>query len=206
MNILAHRGFWERPEERNTIAALKKAVESGFGFESDVRDYSGKLVISHDLADAASPLFEKALNIIDGTGLTFAVNIKADGLFPLLKSVLSDHIRYFAFDMSVPQMISCRELGLRYFTRQSEYESVPCLYEDAAGIWLDAFLDDSWLTDDVVRHHLENGKEVAIVSSELHGRDATQLWERLRHAAGLAGHNHLFLCTDLPGKAELFFS
>jgi hypothetical protein len=205
MNILAHRGLWDRPEERNTIASFKRAVKEGFGFESDVRDYLGNLVISHDIAGAEAPLFETALNTIDGTELTFAVNIKADGLFPLLKAILPRRVRSFAFDMSIPQTLVCRELGIRFFTRQSEYESSPCLYEDAAGVWLDAFVDDSWLTGEVIRHHLENGKEVVVVSPELHGREASTFWERLRDT-GLVGHTNMFLCTDLPRQAQAFFS
>ena len=82
MIILAHRGYWKKLSERNTEEALKKAFSKGYGIESDIRDYDGKLVISHDPANkncmAAEELF-KELTKYDNK-LCFAINIKADGL------------------------------------------------------------------------------------------------------------------------------
>ena len=54
MRILSHRGLWHEQSERNTLSALKKSLEHGFGFESDLRDYKGRLVVSHDPANADS--------------------------------------------------------------------------------------------------------------------------------------------------------
>ena len=50
MKILAHRGCWNTEIKSNSPQAIRSALERGFGFESDLRDYSGKLVISHDIA------------------------------------------------------------------------------------------------------------------------------------------------------------
>ena len=55
MRILAHRGYWNNEAEKNTLLALKAALEKGYGFESDVRDYLGRLVVSHNIADASCP-------------------------------------------------------------------------------------------------------------------------------------------------------
>ena len=38
MRILAHRGFWNSKEERNSIVAFEKAFQNGFGIETDIRD------------------------------------------------------------------------------------------------------------------------------------------------------------------------
>jgi nucleoside-diphosphate-sugar epimerase len=49
MNIISHRGFWLKDEEKNTIQAFERSFEFGFGTETDIRDYKGELVISYDM-------------------------------------------------------------------------------------------------------------------------------------------------------------
>jgi glycerophosphoryl diester phosphodiesterase len=49
MRIIAHRGFWKMKSEQNTMAAFQRAIENGFGIETDFRYHAGNLVISHDL-------------------------------------------------------------------------------------------------------------------------------------------------------------
>lgn len=56
MEIIAHRGFWKEMNERNTMTALKRAADSGIGTETDFRDYMERLAVSHNVADANSPL------------------------------------------------------------------------------------------------------------------------------------------------------
>ena len=46
--ILAHRGFWTEPAEKNSREALERAFREGFGIETDIRDRNGALVVSHD--------------------------------------------------------------------------------------------------------------------------------------------------------------
>ena len=46
--VLAHRGWWSDPQDKNTRAAFAKAFAAGYGVETDVRDQGGRLVISHD--------------------------------------------------------------------------------------------------------------------------------------------------------------
>ena len=64
MKILCHRGAWKFETEKNSVAAIKKAVSLGYGFESDIRDYRGELVISHDIADENSPSAEEVFKIV----------------------------------------------------------------------------------------------------------------------------------------------
>lgn len=205
MKILCHRGFWNQPEEKNSLAALSRAVESGYGFESDVRDRCGQLVISHDIADEKSPSLEEVLKILAGAEdkFCFAINIKADGLVDALKNLLEKYSlkNFFVFDMSVPQMLWYRNAGLTFFTRQSEFEKFLTLYDEAAGVWLDAFESDEWISAELIENHLARGKKVCVVSSELHGREPQKLWTLLKKIKS----GELFLCTDRPLEAEKFF-
>jgi glycerophosphoryl diester phosphodiesterase len=41
--------------EQNTEAAFRRALENGFGIETDFRDCGGSLVVSHDPALSGSP-------------------------------------------------------------------------------------------------------------------------------------------------------
>lgn len=208
MQILSHRGLWNDSSEKNTIAALEKSLVSGFGFESDIRDYDGRLIISHDIGTMSSPVAEDVFNLLRNhtDQFCFAINIKADGLKNLLKECLARYNikNYFTFDMSIPQMVEYRDMGITYFTRQSEFEMAPCLYEDAAGVWIDAFLDDSWITQDLIYGHLVKGKKVCLVSPDLHQRDVNTFWENLKMMK-LQEEQNIYLCTDIPKEAKKFF-
>jgi hypothetical protein len=101
--------------------------------------------------------------------------------------------------MSGPETVRYARLGLPFYTRHSDVEPEPILYAEAAGVWLDSFTDDRWIGPDLVRRHLDAGKQVCVVSSELHGRDPARLWEglgELRDAAAVT------LCTDRPEDAK----
>lgn len=41
MLILSHRGLWRHYHEKNSFEAFKKSFSSGFGIETDLRDYRG---------------------------------------------------------------------------------------------------------------------------------------------------------------------
>ena len=206
MEILCHRGAYSAFDDKNSLAALKRAVKLGYGFESDLRDYCGDLVISHDLANENSPKFEEIARLLNTMHdrYCFAINIKADGLADKLKNILEHNNlkNYFTFDMSLPQMLYYKEIGLNYFTRQSEYEKVPLLYENAVGVWLDSFKSDDWVTIEIIEEHLASNKKVCIVSPELHNRNPQKLWTRLKKI----NSPNLYLCTDLLNNAKEYFS
>ena len=207
LTVLAHRGWWKQPLVANSIAACEAALVRGLGVEFDVRDYSGKLVIAHDVLEAVRPCVADlaAAYCQLQSSATLAINIKADGLGALIEAevVRRGITNYFCFDMSLPESLRYRRLGLRYFTRESEYEPAPVLYDDAAGVWMDMFESD-WITADGIRRHLDRGKQVALVSPELHRRPYMPFWERLR-AADLTQYSGLMLCTDHPDAARSFF-
>lgn len=207
MKILAHRGYWDDTVKNNSYEALIKALDNGFGFESDIRDYCGKIVISHDIANEenylAEAIFDKLSKYDDK--YCFAINIKADGLKDLLEDLLNKYniTNYFTFDMSVPQMIEYSEKGLKYFTRQSEYEEELVLYEKADGVWVDAFIEESWITEELLNNHLKNGKKVCIVSPDLHKREYLDFWNKLKSYK--IDFDDIILCTDFPLEARKFF-
>jgi glycerophosphoryl diester phosphodiesterase len=197
-SILAHRGLWfgttRAPNSREALAA---AVEAGFGVETDVRDRLGKLVVSHDPATEVAMELDELVAIYRRSSSPLAVNIKADGLSAgLAVTFRGCEFPWFAFDMSVPEMVRFAEDRLPFYTRHSDVEPDPVLYREAAGVWLDAFAGQ-WFDLGVVRAHLDNGKRVVIVSPELHGRDARRLVD---HIAGsdVVDHPALCVCTDRP--------
>lgn len=205
--ILSHRGLWALPEDGNSLSAIEASFDLGFGVETDVRDCRGELLVSHDppVGDelALAAMLESCGRAAAGP---LALNIKADGLHAAIGHALAlaGDPEYFVFDMSVPDTLSYRRNGLRYFTRQSEYEHQPALYEDAAGVWLDCF-ESTWFKREVIAGHLSSGKQVCVVSPELHGRDQCADWECWSGWDVFASPDVL-LCTDLPVQAADAFA
>ncbi len=204
MNILAHRGAWDTPDEKNTVQAIKRAFSNGWGIETDVRDYCGKLVISHDIASEDSPLLTDILSVYKEVGMEsfLAINIKADGIQSLLMNELEEYeiSNYAVFDMSIPEQVVYKKMNIPFFTRQSEIETYPVMYDDAAGVWMDEW-EKAWIDRQVICGHLEKGKVVGIISPEIHGRDYQILWEHLKKIDS----DRLFLCTDIPKEAVEVF-
>jgi hypothetical protein len=111
--------------------------------------------------------------------------------------------RWFTFDMTVPETVVQLRLGLPVFTRASEYEQPPPCYDRAIGVWLDAFMS-TWYSPAYIETFLRDGKQVCIVSPELHGRDHNDLWAALK-ASPVSAHPNLMLCTDIPEEATALF-
>ena len=205
MIVLSHRGYWKEPAEKNRPVAFHRSYDLGFGTETDVRDLRGELMIAHDMPSGEEISLAAMLDILAGRNLPLAMNVKADGLARALKAVMDARgvADWFTFDMSVPETVVQLRLGLPVFTRASEYEMPPPLYDRAIGVWLDAFTGQ-WWEPGVAESFLRDGKRVCIVSPELHGRDHLPLWDSLE-GSGLAAHPALMLCTDLPEDARARF-
>lgn len=208
IKIIAHRGYWNDSVQFNSKESLKFALEKGFGFETDVRDFLEKLVVSHNIANEKSFDLEYALNLLReyNNQYCFAINIKADGLKTLLNELLSKYqiTNYFLFDMSVPQMIEFNDMKLKFFTRQSEVERQLVMYTESNGVWIDGFYSNDWITKELIQHHINNGKRVCIVSPELHKReDYLLFWKTLLDFK--TTKEEIMLCTDYPDKAKEFF-
>lgn len=209
MIVLSHRGYWKEPLEKNTRMAFERSFALGFGTETDIRDRNGRLVISHDMPDDGAMPVEVFFEIYKrhNPALPLALNIKADGLQAELKRLLTacGIENYFVFDMAVPDgLLYCRQ-QFKAYTRHSEYESTPPYYEWAQGVWLDEF-NGHWITDAVIEQHLAQGKQVCIVSPDLHKRDYRQEWQHYRRLEEKIGVNRIMLCTDFPEQAREFFN
>lgn len=201
MRLVAHRGLWSASVPKNSVQALELAFAAGFGVETDLRDDDGCVVISHDPPRGDAMPMSDLLDLHDSYGrhLPLALNIKADGLVPLLdRSALAGRDHYF-FDMSIPDMLTYLVADLPVFTRKSEVECQPILQERAQGVWLDAFYSN-WPTVEDIAGLLATGTSVCLVSPELHGRPYLPWWRSA--VLPLAGEARLMLCTDYPLEAQ----
>jgi hypothetical protein len=208
--VLAHRGHWITPTEKNSVIALRRALEGGFGIETDIRDLDGELVISHDppLSGSAPQSFASFLDLYRSLGSTgwLALNIKADGLAPKVKAELEafEVANAFVFDMSVPDMRGYLSEDLITFTRMSDVEPSPSYYEASKGVWLDCF-EIPYSPVEWVQKAMSDGKFAALVSPELHRRDYLAAWTAWRDAFRLDREPLVMICTDEPVKALEFF-
>lgn len=205
MKIVAHRGYWKNSIQKNSLEALTKAIELGYGVETDLRDYDGKLVISHDIANGKSPLFSdflKEYNSMNSNAI-LALNVKADGLQALVESELNQYSvkSYFLFDMSIPEQYVYIKNGFRIFTRQSEFEETAVMYNSVEGVWLDE-IENMWIEKRIIEKHLKCKKKVGIISPEIHKHDVDRLW---RIILEFKENENLILCTDRPDIAREYF-
>ena len=206
MKILSHRGYWQCPEEKNQEVAFSRSFDLGFGCETDLRDHGGEIVISHDLATGEEITFEQLLQIMDGRNLPLALNIKADGLAAGMLELLNryDHTNYFAFDMSIPEMVKQTDMQIKVYAPLSDVNQTPLLLEKSSGVWLDGFYS-IWYDNLVIENLISQNLEVCIVSDELHGRHYEGQWSDIRNNKYLSS-NKLLICTDKPEEAAAYFN
>ena len=204
MQIISHRGYWKAPEEKNQETAFRRSFTKNFGTETDVRDLKGELVISHDPALGEEMTAECFFQIYANyqNNLPLALNIKSNGLQKYLKPLLEKYSinNYFVFDMSIPDLLLYANQNFNTFTRQSDIEVYPVLYEVVQGVWIDCFEGD-WITEDILTDHLNANKKVCLVSPELHQRDHREFWRKIA-CMKILEHPNLLLCTDFPEEAQ----
>lgn len=207
INIIAHRGFWLDIEQKNTIKAFRLALENNFGIETDLRDFDGQIVISHDIPNENCITFKEFMGIVaEYTPQTLSLNIKSDGLQQLVKEELGGYSDYFCFDMAVPDALGYSKSELAFYTRFSELELKPSLLIESSGVWLDNF-SSHMLNVDALREFLLQSKDVVLVSPELHGYEHESYWtDLLEYLKNNPEHTHMVgLCTDKPIDAKEFF-
>jgi hypothetical protein len=207
MQVIAHRGYWLKPEEKNTEIAFARALQHGFGIETDFRDSNGKLVISHDVPEYGAYPIDQFIKLFRQMPVDapIAINVKSDGLYGLVKDLIvrSGVRSYFVFDMSVPDTLGYLSANIPVYTRLSEYEPTPALLNKCKGVWLDAF-EREWYDDGIINELLEMNKSIAFVSPELHKRPYIKMWEFLiDHKLHL--NSRVSICTDFPLDAKEFF-
>ncbi|WED22016.1 hypothetical protein L3Q72_00950 [Vibrio sp. JC009] len=207
MEILAHRGEWSEKCQQNTMQAFELALNNGYGIETDLRDLNQNVVISHDMPADDAMLLERFLAVCaKHPNATLALNIKADGLQQaLVKSNIDNP--HFYFDMSVPDSLGFIKNGLRFYTRSSDIEQVPCLYKEADGIWLDNFSSNQ-VDLSALKKFLDDDKFVVLVSPELHKLCEKDYWREVKDFLNIYPHfsDKLSICTDYPSKAKEYFN
>jgi len=205
MKIIAHRGFWKMESEKNTELAIKRAVDNGYGFETDFRDFGGKILVSHNPPKGNELEAEEVFRLYRDAGSNepLALNIKADGLQDMMKELLKkyDITNYFFFDMSVCDTVIYIDQRLKIASRLSEYEKDMPFYKESTTVWIDYFNSDG-LTIQKVKETLKDGKIACVVSPELHKRSHLQMWSQLK---SFMGEDTLYLCTDYPEEAKVYF-
>ncbi|MDA9230950.1 hypothetical protein N9O56_00050 [Rickettsiales bacterium] len=197
--LILHRA--NNPSSKDFIECL----EGGVGFEIDIRYHCGKLIVAHDLVENSAKhiYLEDILQIYSEYNCNniIALNIKSCGLQKILKDLLEqyDIKNYFVFDMAVPDILGYIKEDIKFFTRQSEVEISPSFYKESKGVWLDEFYGH-WIDEKVIMEHVSNGKKVAIVSPELHGRDYKGIWQKYKKIIkdNKLNDNNLMICTDFP--------
>lgn len=207
MKIISHRGYWLKPEERNTEIAFERSFKIGFGTETDLRDFNGEIVISHDMPTGNEITLHDFLvkySVMNIDKFPLALNIKSDGLVQKLKIILEQfkNVDAFVFDMSIPDTRGYMDAEIPFFTRMSEVEKEPAWLEKAEGIWLDSF-GPTWYDHTLIQSLIFSEKRLCVVSPELHGRDFKDLWSMLLK---YSDHSNLILCTDHPETARNFFN
>lgn len=197
--------------EKNTQVALRRALDEGFGIETDLRDFDGRVIISHD-PPLASPLptslqwlLKQIVSV--SSACRIGLNIKSDGLSAMIESELKaaeiDSNQFFVFDMSVPDSLSYLKGALPIYSRISDYEPVPTFPDKSKGVWIDNF-SGSFQQVKCAKDFINQGVRVAIVSPELHHRNRENVWNEIQTAE--LHLSPLFeLCTDFPVEAAKRF-
>lgn len=206
MQIISHRGLWyDFEKENNKRIAFEQSFDKNYGTETDLRDICGKIVISHNMPKGDEITFENVLEIMNGRNLPLALNIKADGQADDILAILKkyNHTNYFTFDMSIPDMVVQLKRGVNVYTGLSDILEVPVLLENAKGIWLDSF-NSEWFDEKIITDMLGRNKKICIVSADLHGRDVTEQWGKLKSYKSIQTDD-VMLCTNIAERATEFF-
>jgi hypothetical protein len=192
--IYAHRGLWGVPQ-KNSLQALTSAARAGYSIETDLRDFGASIAISHD---PAIQLSEMNFTELISLNSKFALNIKSDGLIPLLPDIRAKGVDYFFFDGSIPELYRYRQAGFNTAVRLSEFELH--LPWKTSYIWLDAFETDWWL-DKLPLEKYSVDSEIIVVSPELHGRNKSRVWDVVLEEIQ-RGNTNISICTDFPEEFE----
>lgn len=205
MEIIAHRGFWKTEAEKNSMTALKRAIENGYGFETDFRDCAGKLVISHNPPIGNETTAEEVFKMYaeSKSNAPLALDIKADGLQDMMITLLTKYniTNYFMVDMSVCDTVVYIEKGIKIASRSSEFEPILPFYNNSDIIWIDYF-DGRINIVEELKKYIKDEKIPCIVSPELHKLPYENLWKVLSSISDKL----FYLCTDYPEEAKKYFN
>lgn len=220
--ILAHRANLTGPHSavENSAEACARALEAGFGLETDLRrDGTGEFYISHDAAvrtpanslEAFTKLFARH------PAAELAINVKELGyeaeLIQLMHSgKLGPRSFYFDFELLEPKTPGAAQRKIRLLpggqgTRMASRLSdrgetlAQCLSIPGDTVWADEF-DRLWLTAREAEAVKAAGRRLFVISPELHGFDKVAMKRRWQDFKdwGVDG-----ICTDFALEAQEFF-
>jgi hypothetical protein len=198
--LLAHRGYWKVDNEKNSFLSLKSALLKGYGIETDIRDFNGLLVVSHDIPLDKSLYLEELFSFYRSNNLSnfLALNIKSDGILTLLKTMLNKYkiINYCIFDMSIPETIKAKQLHLNFLVRMSDIEENSFDLKPY-GVWLDFFYDVNYFKKVNLIKLLDKYSLIILVSHELH-KHSPYIYMKNLLTTKLVNKTNLFICTDIP--------
>ena len=147
-----------------------KEINPKFGLEIDIHNYNNKLVLAHDHPNEQSIKLEDFITHIPKNTL-LAINIKNEEVEVELKIILSRSktTNYFTFDWPVTSLHNAINHDLNCAFRLSEYEKD--IVPNCPWVWLDSF-NGIWYDADFLISLKKSGIKLAIVSPELHNREA----------------------------------
>ena len=147
-----------------------KEINPKFGLEIDIHNYNNKLVLAHDHPNEQSIKLEDFITHIPKNSL-LAINIKNEEVEVELKIILSRSkiVNYFTFDWPVTSLHNAINHDLNCAFRLSEYEKD--IVPNCPWVWLDSF-NGIWYDADILISLKKSGIKLAIVSPELHNREA----------------------------------
>ena len=221
-DILAHRANVDgpKPAVENSLAAIQRALELGFGLETDLRrDSQRRIYIAHDPQPwmAENDFKQFAALFRKFSDRTVAMNVKELGYeADLIALQQSGDLggKSFFFDFELLELKSpgrtqrlMRQLpggentamAARLSDRGESLEQ--CLAIPANVVWADEF-DSLWLTRELVECVHAAGRKFYAISPELHGFDKSARLKRWRQFKewGIDG-----LCTDYAMSAREYF-
>ena len=222
IEILAHRAnvHGPKPAQENSLTATRRALEMGFGIETDLRrDARGRFYIAHDPQpwSEVNDFKQFAALFREFPECVIAMNVKELGyeedLIKLQNSGdLGKKTFYFDFELLEPKTPGSAQRRIRGLqgggqtviaSRLSD-RSEPmeqCLSIPAQIVWADEF-DSLWLERKAVEQIHASGRKFYAISPELHGFSEAERLRRWREFKdwGVDG-----LCTDYALSAREFF-
>jgi glycerophosphoryl diester phosphodiesterase len=213
IGILAHRAnvAGANRAAENTLPAVREALGSGWGLETDIRRHAdGRFYLSHDPQPPGGGLDGERFcdEVRRHPDALIALNVKELGYeVDLLSWLAREGIggQVFLFDMELledtpgrtarlfRQADPCVRLAARVSDRGESVEQALAI-EEAAVIWLDEF-DGPWATRSDVERLTRAGRQVHLVSPDLHGRSLAEARARWSEALAWGIHG---ICTDYP--------
>lgn len=180
MEIIKHRA--------NNIAE----IDNRYGYEIDVRDSLGELIISHDPSSGNDVTLSEYFKYMDKSKL-IGINVKSSEIEHRLKKTIQDSniSNYFTFDWTVPSLIKAIQAQLVCAFRLSEYEKE--IMPNCSWVWVDAF-HKIWYDAKFLEHIHNKGIKIALVSPEIHERT-----HELKKIKDIVNTGFIdAICTDMP--------